>query len=105
MTRRVTRRADDLGQELLRTSIAMQDIAFSTFFVIQHELHGNAGPARPVRMRRLSPVSDQVSGVVFIIGHGLTSGLTGQKKSGKIGLWVFRFVLNPVLDMEQVLIH
>ena len=77
----------------------MQDIALTAFFVIQHELYGNPGPGWPVGMWWLSPVSDQVPGVIFGIGHRLVGDLTGQKKGSKIGLWVFRFVLDPVLNM------
>jgi len=39
----------------------MQDIALSTFLVIQHELHGDARAARPARVGRIAAVTGEIA--------------------------------------------
>ena len=55
----------------------MQDTVFSTFFVVQYELKRDSGLTRPVGMRWIIAVSDQISGIIFSIGHGSVGELTG----------------------------
>ncbi|MNW16371.1 hypothetical protein D3C71_2152050 [compost metagenome] len=42
----------------------MQDVALAAFFVIEYERQGNTGIARPVGVRRVTAVTDQVAWVV-----------------------------------------
>ncbi|MNG13685.1 hypothetical protein D3C84_973790 [compost metagenome] len=42
----------------------MQDVALATFLVVEHEGQGDAGIARPVWVRRVTAVTDQVAWVV-----------------------------------------
>ncbi|MNP32671.1 hypothetical protein D3C76_1258680 [compost metagenome] len=44
--------------------VAVQDVALAAFFVIEYERQGDAGIARPVWMRRVTAVTDQVAWVV-----------------------------------------
>ena len=48
-------RADDLGQERLRRRVAVQHRVLGAFLVVEDELHGDAGAARPARVRRRGP--------------------------------------------------
>ena len=41
----------------------MQHRVFAAFLVVQHELHGDAGIAGPLRMRWVLAVADKVAGV------------------------------------------
>jgi len=61
-------RADDLGQERLGGRIAVQDAVLAALFVIDDELHAHARIARPPRVRRISPVADEITGIP-IPGH------------------------------------
>ena len=55
------RRADDLGQEHFGCRIAVEHRVLGAFLVIQHELDGDPGVARPARMRRRGAVADHVA--------------------------------------------
>lgn len=46
---------DHFRKEGFRLLVAVQDIALAAFFVIEHERQGDAGIARPVRVRRVEP--------------------------------------------------
>ena len=49
-------RADDLRQERFRRGVAVQDVVLAAFLVVEHELDGDDGAARPFRIgRRLRP--------------------------------------------------
>jgi hypothetical protein len=51
----------------------MQDAVLRAFLVVQDELHGDAGAAGPVRMRRVATVSHEVAGIAVgggSRGHG-----------------------------------
>ena len=65
----ITRGADDLGQELLRTAVAMQDAILAALLNIQHELHGDAGISRPACLGWIAAVADQIAWIRGI-GHG-----------------------------------
>ena len=61
---RVAGGADNIGQKLLRTGIAVQHVVFRALFVVQNKLHGDARIVRPPRVRRLSAVAAQVARVI-----------------------------------------
>src|SRR3546814_2533221 len=42
----------------------MQDVALAALLVVEHEGQGNAGVARPLRVGRVTAVTDQVAWVV-----------------------------------------
>src|SRR5829696_4074828 len=60
MARRVGGRIEHLGEELLAAGIAVQDAALAAFFVIQHELHGDARVAGPSRMGATPAIAFQI---------------------------------------------
>ncbi|MNV76622.1 hypothetical protein D3C71_1699830 [compost metagenome] len=66
---------EHFGQELFRPRVTVQDAVLAAFFVIQHELHGDAGAAGPLRVRRIPAVADKVAGV----GKG---GIVGVHERG-----------------------
>ncbi len=78
MARGVGGRVEHFGQELLAGGVAMQHAVLAAFLVVQHELHGHAGVAGPVRVGRRAAVADQVAGVGGggVVGHrrGDTAG-------------------------------
>jgi hypothetical protein len=55
------RGADDLGQEGLRSLVAVQDAIFAAFLIIDDELHCDMRPARPFRIGRIGAVAAHVS--------------------------------------------
>ena len=55
---------DHLREEGFRFFVAMQKAAFAAFFVIEHKRQGDTGVVRPVRMRRVWTVTNQVAWVV-----------------------------------------
>ena len=73
----VSRRVEHLGEKLLGARIAMQHGVLAALFVIEDELHGNAGAAGPLGVGHLWAVADQVAGVG---GGGVVSahGRSGQ---------------------------
>src|SRR5262249_14546080 len=54
-------RAKHVGEKGFGRGVAMQDIALSTFLVIQHELHGDARAARPARVGRIAAVTGEIA--------------------------------------------
>ena len=62
---RIAGRADDVRQELLGTGIAVQNVVFRPFLIIQHKLHGNARLIRPPRVRRVACVTAQIPRVIL----------------------------------------
>ena len=54
-------RGDDLGQEGLRRGVPVQHAVLGAFLVVEHELHGHPGAARPVRVRRRRAVAGEVA--------------------------------------------
>ncbi|AIM20687.1 amidohydrolase [Serratia sp. SCBI] len=66
MARRIAGGADNIGEKLFRSRIAMQHMILRTLLVIEHKLHGNPRVARPARVRRISGVASQVTGVILI---------------------------------------
>ena len=53
--------ASDLGQPHLGLAIALGDRVLRALFVVDHELHRDAGAAGPIRMGRLRAVADQIA--------------------------------------------
>ena len=47
----------------------MQHIVFRPLLVIEDELQGDAGLARPVRMGWRAAIADQVAWIMFVIVH------------------------------------
>ncbi|MNL64748.1 hypothetical protein D3C87_1889940 [compost metagenome] len=41
----------------------MQHAVFAAFFVIQHELHGDARAPGPLRVGRVAAIADEVAGI------------------------------------------
>ena len=54
-------RTGHFGQKLLAAGIAVQHRVLAAFFVVQHKLHRDAGPAGPLGMRRVAAVASQVA--------------------------------------------
>jgi len=52
----------------------MQQAVFAAFFLVEHELHCDARPARPAWVRRLAAVADQITRIggcaVVKLGRG-----------------------------------
>lgn len=46
----------------------MQNVILAALFEIHHELHGNAGVARPLRIGRVAAVAAEIAGVSGL-GH------------------------------------
>lgn len=67
MARRVAGGADNIGQELFRTRIAMQDVILRAFLIVEDELHRDPRPTRPARVRRLPCVTSQIARIVFLV--------------------------------------
>jgi hypothetical protein len=59
---RVARRVEHLGQKLLAAGVTVQHAVLAALLVVEHELHGHPGPARPVGEGRLAAVADEVAG-------------------------------------------
>src|SRR4051812_10776552 len=64
---------DDLGQKCFRSRVAMQNVVFAAFLVIEHELHGNACGIRPLWMRRSATVADEIAWIGSAFGHVICS--------------------------------
>ena len=62
---RVAGRADNVRQELLGSGIAVQNVVFRPFLIIEHKLHGDARLVRPPRVRRVSRVAAQIPRVIL----------------------------------------
>jgi len=62
--------AYDLGQESLRRGVAMEDIVFAAFLIVDHELDGQSRTTRPVRVWRVGTITDQIAWMGFIF-HAL----------------------------------
>src|SRR5438046_3214682 len=56
----------------------MQHAVFAAFLIVEDELHGDAAVSRPLRMRRVAAVADQVTGVGFILAHPCLLGNAGD---------------------------
>ena len=56
--------SDDFGQEGLGGGISVEHAVFTAFFIVHHELHGDPGPVRPVRLWRARPVAPQIPWIV-----------------------------------------
>src|SRR5690606_24795249 len=65
--------ADHIGEEGLRSGVAMEDAVLAAFLVVEHELDGDTGAAGPVRTRGIGAVADHVPG----IAHGRDSHFDG----------------------------
>ena len=64
MPRRKCRRVEHLRQKLLAAGVAMQHAVLAALFVVEHELHGHARVARPLRMGRVCAVAGEITRVV-----------------------------------------
>ena len=53
--------ANDIGEKLFGTRIAVQDVILGAFFVIQHKLHRDTRLVWPLRVRRFSRVAAQIA--------------------------------------------
>src|SRR3546814_17684080 len=60
-------RAEDLREESLRRGVAVENAVLAAFLVIDDELHGDAGAAGPVGIRRRFAIAGEVARVVA--GH------------------------------------
>jgi hypothetical protein len=60
VTGRVALRTDDLGEELFGAGVTVEYVRFGTFLVVQDELQGDAGIARPGRVGWVAAVADEV---------------------------------------------
>ena len=56
-------RAQHVGQKRFRSTVAVQNVVFAALLEIHHELHGDAGIARPMRIGRLAAVAAEVARV------------------------------------------
>lgn len=65
MARRVAGGADNIGQELFRPRIAMQDVILGAFLIVEDELYRDPRPARPARVRWLPCITSQIARIVF----------------------------------------
>ena len=61
MALRIAGRIEHLGEELLRAGVAVQHAVLAAFLVVEHELHGDPGFARPVGPGRAAGVADQIA--------------------------------------------
>eukprot|EP00965_Chrysotila_dentata_P177023 5846346-Pleurochrysis_carterae.AAC.2 len=52
-------RANDLREQPFRASVSMEQAVLPAFFIIQHNLDGSLGSARPLRVGRRAAVADQ----------------------------------------------
>jgi hypothetical protein len=90
--------ADHFGEEGFGFFVAVQDVALAAFFVIEHEGQGDAGIARPVWMRRVTAVTDQVAWVVSahcsLPSYSLTGWCGGLRWRHSDGLIVYNFIRN-----------
>ena len=57
-------RRDHFREEGLRFFVAVEDVALAAFFVVEYERQGDTGVVRPMRMRRVGTVTNQVAWVV-----------------------------------------
>jgi len=88
--------ADDVGEERLRGVVAMQHGVLAAFLVVQHELHGNARPPGPARMRRILAVTGEVARIAWLegrLGHERGTGSPRQDTAE-------RFLLVPAMPMS-----
>ena len=69
----------------------MQHAVLATFLVIQHELHGNAGLARPLRMRGLGALANEVARV------GLGAVVMAHAVMITMGEWYKQFSRDPAV--------
>ena len=67
MACRVAGGANNIGQELFRPRIAMQDVILSAFLVVEDELHRDPRPARPARVRWLPCITSQIARIVLLV--------------------------------------
>src|SRR5258708_1812230 len=74
-------RTDDLRQECLRGRVAVQHAVLRALLIIEHELQRYAGPARPARMRRIAPVSDQIARIAGIERVGPNHAVTPRTRA------------------------
>ena len=70
----------------------MQHTVLATFLVIQHELHGNAGLARPLRMGRLGAIANEVARV------GLGTVVMAHAVIITTGEWYKQFSRDPAVQ-------
>ena len=70
----------------------MQHTVLATFLVIQHELHGNAGLARPLRVRWLGAIANEVSWV------GLGAVVNAHDVMITMGEWYKQFSGDPAFQ-------
>ncbi|MCY1299006.1 hypothetical protein D9M70_485200 [compost metagenome] len=76
-------RADDLGQQTFGRRVAIENAALAALLVVQHELHGNARIARPVCLRRIAAVANEVARILSL-RHQITlrffqNGITADR--------------------------
>ena len=62
---RVACGTDDVRQELLGSGIAVQNVVFRSFLVIEYKLHGDARLIRPPRVRWVACVTTQITRVIL----------------------------------------
>ena len=75
------RRVEHFREKLLGPGITVEHGVFAAFLVIQHKLHGDAGLARPLRVRRLAAVAAQIARV----GRARVVSVIGRVDQGSRG--------------------
>src|SRR3546814_4209796 len=60
-------RAEDLRKVGLRGGVAVQDVVLAALLVVDDELDGDAGAARPLRIGRRLAVADEIARIIS--GH------------------------------------
>src|SRR5574337_620360 len=68
---RVGGRGEHFGEELLAAGVAVEHAVLPALLVVEDELHGHPGIARPVGKGRLAAVADEVAGVGWGGLHGV----------------------------------
>ena len=63
---------EHFAQKLLAARVSMQGGVFAAFFVVQHKLHSYPGLARPLGVRWVAAIADQVAGIGqgAVVVHG-----------------------------------
>src|SRR5690606_21205170 len=73
-------RADDFREQALRRPVTVEDAAFAALFIVDDELHGAVGIARPANLGGRAAVADQVARI-GLHSHSITSTMGGAPAS------------------------
>ncbi|MNJ55768.1 hypothetical protein D3C77_512860 [compost metagenome] len=89
----VAGRVEHFRQELFGTGVAMQHAVFAAFFVIQHELHGDARAPGPLRVGRIAAIADEVAGIRKRGIVGVHEGMGTKPMSAAGRKWADGFMM------------